>query len=213
MIKLTKEKRIFDQRMAHLCLSKDPEQTIVFYRNGLLFAFNFNPSNSLTNVLVPVPDKADYTVALCSDDEKYGGNNLVEHITYPAKEFDGQYFVELYIPARTAIVLEEKKKRTRKTAAKKTADETAEKPKRGRKKKAAEEPVTVTATEEAPKKRGRKKKVTEETAAGPVAVVETAEKPKRTRKKAAAETAQAVTEEAPKKRGRKKKVTEETVAE
>ncbi len=107
MIKLTKKQDIFKQRMADLCLMKGPEQTIVFYRKGLLFAFNFSPSNSLTNVLVPVPNNADYTVAMCTDDEKYGGQNLVEHMKYPVKEFDGKLYVELYIPARTAIVLKE----------------------------------------------------------------------------------------------------------
>ena len=107
VIKLTKKKDIFSQRMADLRLMKAPEQTVVFYRNGLLFAFNFHPTNSLTNVLVPVLNNADYTVALCSDDVKYGGQGLVEHIKYPVKKFDDQYFVELYIPARTAIVLKE----------------------------------------------------------------------------------------------------------
>ena len=130
MIKLTKEHRIFEQKMAHQYLLKDPEQTIVFYRNGLLFAFNFSPSNSLTNVLVPVPCNAEYTVALCSDDYKYGGNGLVEHITYPVKKLDGQYYVELYIPARTAIVFEEKK--LAEPAEKKTAK--AAKPKKTAKK-------------------------------------------------------------------------------
>ena len=109
MIKLTKENRIFDQRMGDLRLMKDPEQTIVFYRNGLLFAFNFSPNQSLTNVLVPIPNDADYEVVLCSDDGKYGGYNQVEHMTYPSKKFDGQNYVELYIPARTAIVLKEGK--------------------------------------------------------------------------------------------------------
>ena len=107
VIKLTKKKDIFSQRMADLRLMKAPEQTVVFYRNGLLFAFNFHPTNSLTNVLVPVLNNADYTVALCSDDVKYGGQGLVEYIKYPVKKFDDQYFVELYIPARTAIVLKE----------------------------------------------------------------------------------------------------------
>ena len=107
VIKLTKKKDIFSQRMADLRLMKAPEQTVVFYRNGLLFAFNFHPTNSLTNVLVLVLNNADYTVALCSDDVKYGGQGLVEHIKYPVKKFDDQYFVELYIPARTAIVLKE----------------------------------------------------------------------------------------------------------
>ena len=88
---------------------KEPEQTIAFARKNLLFAFNFSPNQSLTNVLVPVPNDADYEVKLCTDDVKYGGQGLVEHITYPAKAFDGQYFVELYLPARTAVVLKEGK--------------------------------------------------------------------------------------------------------
>ena len=93
--------------MADLCLLKDPEKMIAFYRNGLLFALNFNPTQSLTNVLVPVKNNADYTVVLSTDDDIYGGQNLVEHMTYPTKKFDGQNYVELYLPARTAIVLKE----------------------------------------------------------------------------------------------------------
>ena len=93
----------------------------MFSRKGLLFAFNFHPNQSLTNVLVPVPCAAEYSVELCSDDWKYGGNGLVHHMTYPTKEFDGQHFVELYLPARTAVVLKEHPiKKTRKTTAKKT---------------------------------------------------------------------------------------------
>ncbi len=107
MIHLMKGSKLFDQQMADLCLMKAPEQTLAFYRNGLLFALNFHATNSLTNVLVPVKDKADYEVVLCSDDEKYGGWNRVEHQTYPVKEFDGQYYIELYLPARTAVVLRE----------------------------------------------------------------------------------------------------------
>ncbi len=107
VVQLTKEYAIFNQVMPDLLLLKNPEQTIVFYRNGLIFAFNFSPSNSLTNVLVPIFEEKDYTVALCSDDFKYGGNGLVHHITYPSKKFDGQNYIELYLPARTAMVLKE----------------------------------------------------------------------------------------------------------
>lgn len=111
MIKLTKNNAIFKQHMADLLLLKEPEKVIAFYRKGLLFAFNFNPSESYTNVLIPVPANADYTLRLSSDDEQYGGQNLVEHMKYPVKKFDGQYFVELYLPARTAVVLKEGKVR------------------------------------------------------------------------------------------------------
>ncbi len=108
MVSLSKEHRIFDQKMPDLLLLKNPEQTIVFYRNGLIFAFNFSPSNSLTNVLVPIFEEKDYQVALCSDDFCYGGNGHVHHITYSSKKFDGQNYIELYLPARTAIVLKPK---------------------------------------------------------------------------------------------------------
>ena len=108
MVKVTKAYRIFDQKMPDLLLLKAPEQTLVFYRNGLIFAFNFNPSTSLTNVLVPIFDDHDYTIALCTDDFKYGGNGLIEHITYHSKTFDGQRYIELYLPAKTALVLQPK---------------------------------------------------------------------------------------------------------
>ena len=119
MVKLTKKSKMFEQRMASLCLLKEPEKAIVFYRKGLLFAFNFNTSQSLTNVLVPVPNDADYTLEISSDDAQYGGQNLVEHMTYEVKKFDGQNYVELYLPARTALVFKEGKIRKEKAASKK----------------------------------------------------------------------------------------------
>ena len=109
MVRLTKRNNMFEQRMADLCLLKEPEKTIAFYRKGLLFVFNFHPTQSLTNVLVPVPNKADYEMKMTTDDWAYGGNGLIAHMTYPVKEFDGQNYVELYIPARTAMVLKEGK--------------------------------------------------------------------------------------------------------
>ena len=109
MIKLTQENDMFAQRMGDLRLMKGPEQTMVFSRNGLLFAFNFHSSYSLTNVLVPVHNKAKYTVELCSDDWKYGGFGQVAHQDYFTKSFNGQEYVELYLPARTCVVLKEHK--------------------------------------------------------------------------------------------------------
>jgi len=107
MIHLARENHLFDHRMANLQLLKEPEKTIVFYRKGLLFAFNFHPVQSLTNVLVPVPNPVDYEVVLSSDDAKYGGYDQVQHMVYPVKKFDGVDYVELYLPARTAVVLKE----------------------------------------------------------------------------------------------------------
>lgn len=108
MVALCRSNHLFDQQMADLMLLKEPEKTIAFYRRGLLFVLNFHPTKSLKDVLIPVHQPGEYTVELCSDDEKYGGFNQVAHMTYSTKAFNGKHFVELYIPARTAIVLKEK---------------------------------------------------------------------------------------------------------
>ena len=180
MVQLTKENNMFNQRMADMMLMKGPEQTCAFYRNGLLFVFNFHFANSLNNVLIPVHQPGEYTVVLSSDDAKYGGYENVKVQTYSTKVFDGKHYIELYIPARTCFVLKEKvilpppaetsaaveapaaKKTTRKRTTKKAAAEVTDeapaaedKPKRKRTtKKAAEEAAPA---EEAPKKTTRKR--------------------------------------------------------
>ena len=91
MIHLAREVDLYSQRMGDLLLNKQPEQMLAFSRKGLLFAFNFHHSTSLTNVLVPVPaDAQEYTVAFTTDDHKYGGFCQIAHQTYPTKVFDGQ---------------------------------------------------------------------------------------------------------------------------
>ena len=129
MVKLTKENNMFNQRMADMLLMKGPEQTCAFYRNGLMFVFNFHFCNSLNNVLIPVHQPGEYTVVMSSDDEKYGGFGNVKKQTYSTKLFEDKHYIELYIPARTCFVLKEKvileespKKTTCKRSTKKAAE-------------------------------------------------------------------------------------------
>jgi len=107
MVMLTKANGIFKQQMADLMYLNEYQKVIVFYRKGMLFAFNFNPNQSFTNLLIPVHTEKDYTLEISTDDWKYGGQGLLHHMTYPMKKFEGRYFVELYLPARTAAVLRE----------------------------------------------------------------------------------------------------------
>ncbi len=108
MIHLAKNADLFSMNMGDLRLIDSDRQVIVFYRKGLLFAFNFSPCNSYTDVTVSLPAIADYEVALCSDDGKYGGYDLIAHMKYKAQvATDGSSSVKLYLPARTAIVLKE----------------------------------------------------------------------------------------------------------
>ncbi len=120
MIHLTKDAGMFQQRMGDLRLSDPAKQVIVFYRKGLMFAFNFSPVNSYKDLTVSLPNCADYTVAMSTDDEKYGGWNQIAHIDYPAQvDEKGNSTISLYLPARTAVVLKEGK--IRKPAVKKAA--------------------------------------------------------------------------------------------
>ncbi len=108
MVAITKENRIFDQRMANLMRMLEKEQTCAFYRNGLMFVFNFHHSDSQKNVRISVPNPGEYTVVLSSDDKKYGGFENVAMTSYTTQTEKDYTFIELYIPARTCFVLKEK---------------------------------------------------------------------------------------------------------
>ena len=151
MVHLSQENRIFEQGIGDLRLSEPSNQVLVFYRKGLLFAFNFSPNRSQEKVKVPVPNPGRYDVALCTDDSKYGGFDQIQHIPYPTKEDeDGRNIVELYLPARTAVVLKEtviqpkKKKSAPKKKAAPAPEDTAEAP--------AKKPAPRRSTKKAPAK-------------------------------------------------------------
>ena len=108
MIHLTKDSGMFRQQMGDLRLNDPARKVLAFYRHGLLFAFNFSPDKSYTDVKISLPAYADYTVALSTDDAEYGGQGLIGHIDYPAHADEkGNSTVTIYLPARTAVVLRE----------------------------------------------------------------------------------------------------------
>ena len=81
---------------------------IVYARGGLVFAFNFHPSASVTDWRIPVPERADYRLILNTDDVMYGGHGAVEGVHYPWQDvaMEGQaQSIQLYVPARSALVL------------------------------------------------------------------------------------------------------------
>ena len=159
MIHLAKEVDLFSMRMGDLRLSAPDKQVIVFYRKGLMFAFNFSPTHSYTDIQVPLHAIADYTVALCTDDSIYGGFDQVQHITYPAQvDKKGNSSITLYLPARTAVVLREVPKtepvKEEPDQAPQAEPAQEEKPKKPRKPRAPKDP-------NAPKKPRAKKTVKE----------------------------------------------------
>ncbi|MCD8052085.1 MAG: alpha amylase C-terminal domain-containing protein [Clostridiales bacterium] len=106
MIAVTKRYRIFDQRMADLKWVNVGDHVLAFERNSLLFVFNFHPTKSFSDYLIPVSQPHDYEVALSSDDEKFGGQDRIGHVRYSSfvPGVEGSH-LKLYLPSRTAVVL------------------------------------------------------------------------------------------------------------
>ena len=105
MLNISKKYRIFNSTDKQLSLD-NTAKTVVYKKGGAIFAFNFHPSNSYEDFLVTVPAKGDYTVTMSTDDYCYGGQGRVWHQTYTAqKQENGKWAIQLYLPARTAIVL------------------------------------------------------------------------------------------------------------
>jgi 1,4-alpha-glucan branching enzyme len=86
----------------------EPDKTIAFTRAGLLFVFNFHPTNSYTDYGIAV-DAGRYKTMLCSDDNIYGGfnrnDNSITHRTRVERSFGLKQSLKLYLPSRSAQVL------------------------------------------------------------------------------------------------------------
>jgi 1,4-alpha-glucan branching enzyme len=82
-------------------------QLISFARGGRLFVFNFS-SVSLTDWRVAAPKK-DWQIVLSTDDPSYGGFGRVDtSMIYLGNGNGRDSYVQLYLPARVALVLEPK---------------------------------------------------------------------------------------------------------
>jgi 1,4-alpha-glucan branching enzyme len=91
-------------------LAVDEETRVLVYRRGpLVFAFNFHPSASYSDLRIPVPDGADYRVVLDTDRPLFEGQGrTAEEMTYPLQKvplFGRHQSVQVYLPCRSAQVL------------------------------------------------------------------------------------------------------------
>lgn len=108
MIRIIRENRVLNWEFARELHMDDENRTIVFERNGLVFVFNWHPSNSITDYTFTVPEPGKYRIILNTDNQFFGGHGRidesVEHFSY----FDGIWNVnrlKIYITNRTAMVL------------------------------------------------------------------------------------------------------------
>ena len=88
----------------------DADQTLAFWRGGLVFAFNFSASKSYSDYPVLVPP-GSYRLVLDTDEVRFGGQGRIaaRQTFFSESSVVGDERVDhirLYLPARTAIVLE-----------------------------------------------------------------------------------------------------------
>lgn len=93
---------------AYVSLKHDGDKVIAFERAGLLWIFNFHPSNSFTDYRVGVEEAGTYKIVLNTDAPEFGGLGRVkEDQRFFTTDFawnERKNFVQVYIPTRTAIV-------------------------------------------------------------------------------------------------------------
>lgn len=109
MIALANQRSLLSSPETHLIHTHSSDRVLAFMRAGLLFVFNFDPSNSFSDYRIEVPP-GKYMALLNSDDRKYGGHGRVspeqEYFTIPEKQSgEIRHYVSLYLPTRTALVL------------------------------------------------------------------------------------------------------------
>ncbi len=108
MISLIGDHRLYEQGCSHVKTDQG-DLVIAFERKGLLFAFNFHPSNSYTDYGLAV-DAGKYHPLLCTDQEEFGGFGRIDmQMTYRSmmeRSFGLKHNLKLYLPSRSAIVLQ-----------------------------------------------------------------------------------------------------------
>ena len=113
MLQVIKSEKNFQKLPVQEVWHNDGDQILAYSRGDLLFVFNFSPTRSYTDYGFMVPEGA-YEVVLNTDAKDFGGNGLADdsvcHFTNfdPLLKKDGKGWLQLYVPARSAVVLKKK---------------------------------------------------------------------------------------------------------
>jgi 1,4-alpha-glucan branching enzyme len=85
------------------------DQVLVYSRGDLLFVFNFSASQSYSDYGIAL-EPSKYKVVLNTDSGGFGGYSRIDekmtYYTIPDSSLDSQHYLRLYLPARTAFVLQ-----------------------------------------------------------------------------------------------------------
>ncbi|MBQ2785352.1 MAG: alpha amylase C-terminal domain-containing protein [Oscillospiraceae bacterium] len=83
------------------------DNVLAYQKGKALFLYNFDPSRSYDGYFVPTDAEEEFRVIQSTDDFCYGGYGRIAHQNYRATlQPDGRIGFQIYLPSRTAMVLE-----------------------------------------------------------------------------------------------------------
>jgi 1,4-alpha-glucan branching enzyme len=106
MMALARRRRLLDAPGPRLLYEHNADHVLAFERAGLVFLFNFHPTQSFTDYPVTAPP-GRYRLRLDSDAPAFGGHGRVRpRQTYFTAPLPAGAAVRVYLPNRSALVLE-----------------------------------------------------------------------------------------------------------
>ena len=109
MMQLDEQHHLLEDKLVEQLLLHEEQKLLVYRRGPLVFVFNFHPSNSYTDLRIPVPDAKDYKLILDSDEKRFEGfGRVAAGTTYwkqPIPTHGRGQSVQIYLPSRSAQVL------------------------------------------------------------------------------------------------------------
>lgn len=110
MIRLAKAAEMFESGDLVLCHIHDDNKIMAFARNALFFVFNFHPFHSYFDYRLAAPP-GKYRLALDTDESRFGGHDRLapDQVFFTLSDDTvgpGCHRLSLYLPSRTAVVLE-----------------------------------------------------------------------------------------------------------
>lgn len=115
MIKMAKDYNLLNSSGSILLHEHNTDQVLGFERAGLIFLFNFHPTQSYTDYAINIPP-GKHDLILDSDRKSFGGHGRLKHpqnyfSKTGKKNSNHESFINVYLPTRTALVLGGTRKR------------------------------------------------------------------------------------------------------
>lgn len=118
MLDVVERNEIMRRGYAYNHLMDTGAKTMVFSHGDTVFVFNWHPSLSIPDYMIPVPQPGRYRIILSTDDIRYGGqgrdDKSVAHFSFPFTDNEGvtKNYIKIYNICRVATVYKKIKEPT-----------------------------------------------------------------------------------------------------